>query len=410
MKIWDAKTECCGCTACANACPKNCISMIPDDEGFLYPHINVEECINCKKCISVCPIKKNEHRVHPSMAYVMRTRNEQILNSSSSGGLFSGIASYVLQNKGTLVGVIFDDSFQVQHIVSAEEKEVFKMRGSKYVQSELNDTFSIIQSMLNQDELLCFVGTPCQVEGLKRFLGKEYKTLICIDFVCHGVASPLVWKKYVEELEILHQSKLVEYSFRSKHKGHHNFGTYAKFENGDVYLKDDLSDEKDFMHMAYFNEVCSRPSCHACKFKTVERCSDLTIFDCWSVDKLTDMEDDDKGFSTVLVHTSKGEKIIENIQKEYIFQEVDLNKVIELDGGNAIFSMIPNEKRKEFFEDFRAGVSLEELSLRYFLPKKKIFLVLRKMVVTVLKKLGFFMCFRKVYYKLKQKLYLKGNQ
>ncbi len=410
MKIWDAKTDCCGCTACINICPQKCITMIPDEEGFLYPYVDMKKCIDCKRCMSVCPIKQSTDRVSPKSAYVMRTSNEQVLKNSSSGGVFFGIANYVLQNRGLVAGVIFGDNFQIKHIVSTKEDDILKMRGSKYVQSELGDTFSIVQSMLKRDELVCFVGAPCQVEGLKRFLDKDYKTLICIDFVCHGVASPLVWRRYIEELETMYHSKLVEYSFRSKHRGHHNFGTYAKFENGDVYLKDDLSEEKDFMHMAYFNEVCSRPSCHACQFKTIERCSDLTIFDCWSVDKLTDIEDDDKGFSTVLVHTPKGESIVANLQNGYLLQEVDLNKVIELDGGNAIFSMIPNEERKEFFEDFHAGISLEDLSLRYFRPKKEIIQILRKSIVTILKKLGFFMFFRKIYYKLRQKLYLKGNR
>lgn len=410
MKLWNTKIECCGCEACANICPQNCIEMKYDEEGFLYPQVNNEQCISCGICKKICPIKNPGKRYSSEKAYIMRTRDVKLLEKSSSGGVFSGIAEYIFLKKGIVIGTVFTDDFDVVHTIAVSAEEIERMRGSKYVQSKIGNIFKNIEAMLKAGKEVCFVGTPCQVMGLKNFLKKEYKGLYTVDFVCHGVASPLIWNKYIQMLEGKFQSALKKYSFRSKHKGHHNFGTYAEFENGQIYLRDDSSTDKDFMHMAYFNEICSRPSCHSCEFKTLERASDITIFDCWHVAELAGIYDDDKGWSTVIPHTDKGEKILKYLFQNFAHKAIDLKMAIELDGGNAIYSMIPNKRREEFFKDVNLGMSCEELSKKYFKEKGKLKIKLRSIAVKIMKHLGIFSCIRRAYYSHHKSQYIKSSE
>ena len=411
MDLWETKTDCCGCTACEIVCPKHCISMVYDKEGFLYPHVDKIACIECGLCQKVCPIKSTPHKRNIARAWVAQHKDKDILYSSSSGGIFSGIANHLLSQGYTIVGVVYDNSFRVVHILSQNEYEIHRMRGSKYIQSDMRGVMIVVRRKLEAGHKICFIGTPCQVAGLKNYLSNDYADLICIDLVCHGVASPLIWKRYIKELETKFDAKIVEYSFRSKHKGHHNFGTYAKFENGAEYFRDDNSSEKDFMHLAYFNEVCSRPSCHACRFKSKERCSDLTMFDCWHVEDFTDLKDDDKGFSTVFVYSNKGETLFKSITKEYIVRDVTnrINDIIEKDGGNVIYSMVPNNRRDQFMKDLQNGMQISELQKKYLTQTigGKIKFQIKKMIVWLFKTIGIFTKLRSVYYSRYEKKYTK---
>lgn len=414
MNLWEIKTDCCGCRACENICPKNCITMEADEEGFLYPIINQNQCINCGLCQKVCPMRNVVGRDGIKKALVMQHKNREVLKASSSGGFFTEVAKNLIATGYSIVGVIFDDEFNVVHVIGKKLEDIEKMRGSKYVQSNLQSIFIEIRKMLLQGERICFVGTPCQVAALKNFLNCEYENLICIDFVCHGVASPAIWKAYVRFLEKAANGRLIEYSFRSKHRGHHNFGTYARFDNGYEYLKDDLSEKKDFMHLAYFNEICSRPSCHSCKFKTVERCTDITMFDCWHVEQFSGIKDNDEGYSTVLIHTNIGLNIVDSIKSFYEWKDVTekWEDIIRIDGGNAVFSMVPNPKRKRFFTDFSNGMSVNELQSKYLLSNNariKILRIARKYVIDILKKIGLFGYFRELYYRKSQKRFVNSE-
>ena len=410
MKIWNQKIECSGCTACANACPQNCIEMQADEEGFLYPVINEAVCIQCNKCISVCPMKTCAERNPSKDTYVIRTMDRDILDQSSSGGFFSGIAQYILEEGGIVVGVVFDEKFEVRHTLTDTYSKIVNMRGSKYVQSIIGNQFQQIKEYLKQGRKVLFTGTPCQVDGLHKYLGKEYDNLICVDFVCHGVASPEVWRIYKDNLVARYKSNLEEYSFRSKYCGHHNFGTYAKFSDGTEYRRDDQSEEKDFMHMAYFNELCSRPSCHACLFKSLERSSDITMYDCWNFEKLTGMQDDDQGYSTIITHTHKADVILDKIKEDYFIKKVDLQKSIEMDGGNAIFSMVPNGKRTEFLRDVLSGMPLDEVANIYFKESNNVKKVIRAYLVNILKKIGLFTYLRTRYYDFKKNRFVRRTK
>lgn len=389
------KMECCGCEACAQICPKQCINMKQDNEGFFYPEVDKNKCVNCNKCNKVCPIKNPSKRNNILKAYATQIIDEKIRMASSSGGAFSNIAEYIFRRKGIVFGAIFDKDLNVIHSQAKNMEELNLMRGSKYVQSRILDTYKEAEKYLKEDKYVCYSGTPCQIEGLVSYLGKTYEKLITIDLVCHGVPSPKVWRKYIDTLEKNNNSKVTFYNFRSKKTGFHNFGTEIKFENGEEFYSCDSSDKKDFMHLAFFQEICSRPSCHDCKFKTKERISDFTIFDCWSVEKFSTTMEDDKGTSMIFLHTDKALKIFNEIKDKLNYCVADIQKVIELDGVNVIYSMKPNPKRREFFESLD-NMTIEELQEEYLKEKKNLIII--KQLKIILKKLGIFELVKKWLY------------
>lgn len=398
------KSKCCGCGACDNICPRNSISMKRDAEGFLYPEVDSSTCVNCGLCEKVCPILNKSERQDIISAYALQSLDKSIRFESASGGAFTGIANYVLKKNGIVYGVIFDEDMNVVHTKAETVHELGKMRGSKYVQSRVGHIFVDVKKELNADRWVCFSGTPCQVEGLSRFLGRKYEKLILVDLVCHGVPSPKVWEKYIREMETEQGKKIVQYSFRSKKTGYHDFGTEIVFEDATSIYTHDKGIDRDFMHVAFFNEICSRPSCHDCKFKTKARVSDFTIFDLWHLSEFYPTQEDDLGTTAVLVHTEKGVKLIENLDSENFLAPIDINKVIALDGNNIEFSMIPSTERSAFFADLDL-LTCRELFLKYLQEKKKseIAVIIKKM----LKKLRIFEFAKKIFYEMKKQTYKK---
>lgn len=191
------KQDCCGCTACSNVCSKNAIKMVADAEGFLYPKINADLCNNCGLCEKVCPIiNKVNETVTKQHGYVVQNKDSKVLKESTSGGAFTAIAEYVIKKGGIVFGAAFDNDFRVIHTSAESVSDLRKFRNSKYVQSDPNDTFRQVRSILKTGRLVCYSGTPCQIEGLKSFLINDYENLITIDVVCHAAPSPLIWEKY----------------------------------------------------------------------------------------------------------------------------------------------------------------------------------------------------------------------
>ena len=213
------KSKCCGCSACVNICPNNAISMDIDDDGFKYPIVDVGKCINCGLCEKACPynneyIKKNIY--DKSIAYGGWNNDDEIRKKSTSGGIFSAISKYILNNNGVVCGAIYNEKFEVVHEIIDNIDDLEKIYGSKYVQSDLKDNFRRIKKYLNDGRLVLFSGTPCQVSGLNSFLVKEYENLYTCDIVCHGVPSPKVFEKYKRELEEANNSEILNINFRDK--------------------------------------------------------------------------------------------------------------------------------------------------------------------------------------------------
>ena len=350
------KTKCCGCTACYNICPKGAIRMGADEEGFLYPRVNKEKCIECGLCNRACPIEtKPKVTEKVQEAFVMRSKDSGVLMNSTSGGFMTPLIDYVLNSGGIVCAASYDDEFKVVHTIleKKDEAAIKKIRGSKYVQSDLGDVFSKIKDYLKANQMVCFVGTTCQVNGLKAYLQKDYEQLITVDLVCHGSPSPKLWKKYLEYQKEKYHSDIKEIVFRNKTYGYHSGTMKICFFNGKIYFG---SARVDYMLKSFFKEIASRPICYQCPFKTLERCSDFTIYDCWHAANLvSDLKDDDRGYTNVMVQSNKGHVILEEIKDAYEIYQVDNNKAIELDGSMVLKSAVPHAHRKEYYTDLESN-------------------------------------------------------
>ncbi len=361
------RTKCNGCSACANACPKNCITMTADDFGFLYPHIDEEICIDCGLCEKVCPVfNKNEVESIPK-AYAVKNTDENIRMQSSSGGTFTAIAEKIFDDGGVVFGAAFSDDFKkVNHIAVENIEDLYKLRGSKYVQSRIGDSFADAKKELDNGRKVLFTGTPCQIGGLLSYLRKDYPNLITQDIICHGVPSPYVWEKYVELREAKAGAGTTTVSFRYKATGWETYSMQMKFANGTEYCERNSNDPymKGFLDNIYL-----RSSCYDCAFKTVQRKADITLADFWGVwDTLPQMYDG-KGTSLVITNTEKGENIINSVSNQLEIVEADLSKAVKYNSA-AEKSVPTNPQRVEFLNDFKA-YPFEKVIKKYCSPDWK---------------------------------------
>lgn len=343
------KKDCCGCTACKNICPKNAIEMVEDEEGFLYPIVNMDKCINCGLCEKICPtINKREKREKNQKAYVINNKDNEVRMESTSGGAFTPIAEYVIENNGVVFGAIFDDKWNVHHSYTESKDDLQKFRGSKYVQSDLKNTFMEAKTFLEQGRLVCFSGTPCQIQGLKSFLRKEYKNLITVDVVCRAVPSPLVLRKYLEyQKQRNNMSDIKKLVFRDKTKYGYGYSS-MRIDGEDNFYREGV--ETDPYLRSFFNNYSDRPSCFECKFRDKDRISDFTIWDCFTIAEFDKEMSDNLGTTRMIIQTEYGEKIFNIIKEKYNYKEVGLESAIK-NVRELKESPKPNERRKEFFYD-----------------------------------------------------------
>lgn len=323
------KEDCCGCTACLNVCPVNAISMKIDEEGFEYPYINNNICVGCNKCEYVCPIKEKKGNVELLEAYAAQHKNNEILYHSASGGVFSAVGQIILNKGGIVYGACYDQNMKVIHSKAENVKELIKFRSSKYVQSSQDMIYVDIKRKLLENRWVCYSGTPCQVSGLKKFLEKDYPKLVTVDVVCKGVGSPEVLRQYVELLENKYRSRIKGMNFKRKTYGYHSSTMSVDFINGKTYSCGGITDP---MMRSFRANICLRPSCYNCRFKGTNRVSDLTIFDCWHYSNLSGKKDNDKGHTSVLVHSSKGKNILRLCENIMEIEPIDVNDAIKLDG------------------------------------------------------------------------------
>lgn len=351
------KTTCCGCTACYSICPCNCIQMKPDFEGFLYPVVDESRCIECGLCDSICPVKEiPEINSFERKSYVVRTKDIKAVMKATSGGVFIPLADWVLSINGIICAAAFDEEFNVIHnfiaphekIVCAGNVPYERFVGSKYVQSDLGVCFRKIKAYLKADRHVCFVGTTCQVAGLKKFLKGHDEKLLTVDLVCHGTPSPKLWKKYIVYQTEKYGSQIKGISFRNKTFGYHSGGFMnIRFKNGKSYL---ASARVDYMLKCFFNEISSRPSCYQCSFKQLERCSDLTLYDCWHAAQLSSaIRDDDKGYTNVIVQTQKGANTLKRMEAMLYIYPVETEQAKNFDGVMIDHNVIPHPQRTEFY-------------------------------------------------------------
>lgn len=355
------KEDCCGCYACYNICPKECITMESDNEGFWYPKIDKNKCIDCNLCEKVCPIINPVKRANSKkIAYAGMNKDDQIRVKSSSGGIFSILAEYIIKNNGIIYGASFDENFNIKHKRILCNTDLDLLRGSKYVQSSIGDIYKQVKSDLESNRQVLFTGTPCQVEGLRSYLRKEYVNLITMDFICHGVPSPLVWKKYLEEMKKSKQENIKNIYFRNKDIGWKVFSLKIIFDEK-IYINN-LS--KDLFMKGFLQDVYLRPSCYSCKFKKINRVSDITVADFWGIEKVLPKMDDDKGTSLIVIHSEKGKQLFDELSEKMILNEVNLNEAIKYN-SSMIKSVKYNEKRNSFFAELNSGKELTDLIRKY---------------------------------------------
>lgn len=346
IKITD-KQNCCGCYACYNICPQKCISMQSDDEGFWYPVVDMEKCIDCGLCEKVCPILNKKIIENQPVAYACINKDDKIREKSSSGGVFTVIAEKVIANNGVVFGAGFDGEFNVIHSWTDCVEGLSNFRGSKYVQSCIGDTYRQVQDFLKQRLQVLFSGTPCQIAGIRSYLGKDYDNLICLDIVCHGVPSPKVWQIYKMYLEKVYQAKAQRITFRRKNCGWKLYSMSFSFDN-DIEYSQKLT--KDIFMQGFLKSLYLRPSCYNCKFKTLNRQSDITLADFWGIQNVLPEMDDDKGTSLVFVNSANGKSMFDQIKDKILYKEVDINKAVSYN-SSAIKSVEANPEREKFFEE-----------------------------------------------------------
>lgn len=316
--------DCCGCGACYNVCPVDAISMREDKRGFVYPSINLEKCIDCHLCEKVCvfpkPFEVWNITAKPK-CYAGQNTDPVHLYNSASGGAFSALAKYVLENNGEVWGAAWDDSMNLNHVSINKVEDIIKLQGSKYVQSDIGISFRKIKSRLDLNCLILFCGTPCQCDGLQSFLRKKYKNLITVELICHGVPSQTFLRDYLSLIENREKGKILDLKFRDKKWG---WGALLNFtiktKSGKVKHKYLTNKESYYYYYYYWGGNLYRPSCYNCKYACPERKSDFTIGDFWGISKDSTLNNG-KGVSVIFANSSHAQQIIEKIQGRYISLE-----------------------------------------------------------------------------------------
>lgn len=361
------KNECMGCHACYNICPKKAIIMEDNDKGFKVYKIDESKCIKCGLCKKVCPVlNRTSIENHPE-AFAIINRNTEIRKQSSSGGVFSLLAEYIIEKNGVVFGVGFDENWKVRHCYVEKKEDINIFRGSKYVQSTIGDSYKKVKDFLDDDRYVLFTGTPCQIEGLKSYLRKDYDKLYTQDIICHGVPSPRVWQKYLEEMNQKNKGKLEKINFRKKDiTGWNLYQISLKYSNSEYRQ----IHKKDPYMQAFLGDIILRDSCYSCKFKKKNRISDITLADFWGIKNIKPSMDDDKGTSLVILNSKKGKELINKIEDKIEKAQVNFEDAIKYNPSMTMSAHIPS-KRKEFFEEFQAGKNIDKLVKKY-VPKTNI--------------------------------------
>lgn len=345
------KSDCCGCGTCVQVCPIQCISFNEDRFGFRYPKVNEKKCIECKQCEKICPILNQNKPQKPLNVFAAKNQNDHIRLKSSSGGLFSLFVEYILDKQGVVFGASFDKEWEVYHTYIEKKEDIYRLRGSKYVQSRIENSFAEVLYFLRAGRIVLFSGTPCQVAGLKRFLKREYENLYTIDIVCHGVPSPLVWREYLKfsVAKCNVSSNIIDISFRNKKSGWktNNFSMTIESIHGKKISIDQKIVDNPFMQSFIYN-LCLRESCFKCAAKGGRSGSDITLGDYWGIEVCHPDWDDNKGTSLVLINNKQGRRLFQRI-KGVLYVETAYNEALK--GNPCIENSVSKNKYVSVFWD-----------------------------------------------------------
>lgn len=317
--------DCTGCTACFSVCKKGAIQLQEDFKGFIHPIIDTGRCVGCGMCSNACPILGTHQYIATKQSgFACWSKDSEIRKNSSSGGLFTELAKYILDNNGYVVGAALGEDLQVEHVIIDSSEDLYRLMGSKYVQSNTVGIYNKIATLLKSENrpMVLFSGTPCQIDALRHVLKKDYANLYTCDVVCHGVPSPGLWRNYIKWVEEKNNSKLVDYNFRWKKVSWTFFHSRKSFENGKTIYSDWF---RDVWLRLFLSNKGLRSSCYNCRYANMNRPSDITLADFWGFQSQNKKDKkNDKGISLVICNTEQGNQIFERIKEKIVYFERDI--------------------------------------------------------------------------------------
>ena len=408
------KKNCCGCHACATVCAIHCIAMQPDEQGFFYPVVDMKLCVDCGLCEKVCPVINQSEDKKPIKVFAAKNKNEEVRRKSSSGGMFTLLAEYVLNNGGVVFGTKFDDDWNVVHSSTDTLDGIADFRGSKYVQSTIGNTYREAKDFLTQGRKVLFSGTPCQIAGLKKYLRTDYDNLITMDIICHGVPSPKVWQDYLTALRASFRTQcgvgknsvssslnelpvITGISFRDKTNGWKKYGFEVRYDAASKAVKNTVSksaNDKDNTFLQPFPDnvfmkgflanLYLRPSCYACVARSGKSGADISVGDYWGIQGYHPKFDDDKGIGLILINTQKGKELFEQFDAECIETTYDS----ALKGNPCIEHSVALTKYSQMFWDNPTIENIESIcKKRQPSFVKRVVIKIRAIIVSILKRL-----------------------
>lgn len=348
------KEDCCGCNACGDVCPKKAITFKTDNEGFWYPEVDMQKCIDCGLCEKVCPIiqagglKKNDFET--PKCYAAQNKNLESLFNSTSGSAFAGFAEKIYKDGGYVGGAVFNEDYSVKQFISNNKADLEQLRNTKYVQSNSEGFYVAVRDLLKEGKKVLVCGLPCQMAALRSFLRNDYENLIIVDVICLGVNSPRILPAYLHWKEEQHNSKLVYYKAKNKELGWRELTTKMVFENGEVEY--DVKDTNYFTQGFISTHAFARPSCYECKFKGTPRIADITIGDFWGAQRYVGKEyDHDLGTSCILINSQKGLNFYESVRTKFHDKEIKFEDIRV--SNKALVSSLsrPDFNREQLYSD-----------------------------------------------------------
>lgn len=354
-------TKCCGCRACEQVCPTKAIIIQEDNEGFLRPHINENKCINCKLCEKHCDFNNEGQDLYsqPKKGYAAVAKDKKILDSSTSGGAFISICM-AIEPEAIIYGCAYGDDLKVCHVRTEGVKNAGIFQKSKYVQSDVLDTYSMAKKDLDEGKTVIYSGTPCQIAGLKSFLRKNYERLYTIGLICHGIPSQKFFDSYINYLEKKNNMKITRYSFRERKLVLGETVKGIAFGNGEK--RKFRSWGQDYFMNLYLKGKCYRADCYECVYanEQILRPEDITIGDCWNIEKQIPILNADKGVSTIIMNTKKAMSIVEPLGQYMDVYEVDVS-ILAKNNPNLTRPTKKCKERNEIYALLSKGNTFEEI-------------------------------------------------
>lgn len=362
-RLFDTKNECCGCTACLSVCPRDAIQLKADEYGFLYPLVDEKKCIGCHKCESVCAFQSGTDCNEPLKVYAGICKDDVIRSNSTSGGIFAVLAQEILRAGGFVYGAEMGKNgsgYWVRHIGLSDVSEYYRLQGSKYMQSDLEGVFREIKEKLINDCYVLFSGTPCQVDGLLHYLGRNYERLVTVDVLCHGVPSAKMFNDYIAFEKQSKNADDFSIEFRNKKDNHWSHGAVLIIKKKNKYFKKTVHYNLSSFYMSFMDGHIFRDSCYQCKYASKHRPGDITLGDYWGIQKvhpelLKDnggIFDETMGISCIIVNTQKGIDLLHRINSKIMIAESDFEKASRANAALTCPVSIPKD-RDEYMSRYR---------------------------------------------------------